>query len=103
MQRTIHTIKLVCLASEGYQKSVVCLLQQLGKTLSLIDSKCWLEGEFKCTDAIIILVLPEKNLMVDKIVKAMLATLNSRYLVIFFPLLTDEISPILNACSRSEE
>lgn len=99
MQRAINTIKLVCLASKDYQKSVVCLLQQLGDTLSLIDSKCWLEGKIKEPDSLIILVLPEKNLMVDKIAKAILATKNSHYLVIFFPPLIDEISPILNACS----
>lgn len=99
MQRTINTSKLVCLASKEYQKSVVCLLQQLGNTPSLIDSRCWLEGRIKCPNALIILVLPEKDLMADKIVKAILATPNSYYLVIFFAPLTDEISPILDASS----
>ena len=99
MQRTITTIKLVCLASKGYQESVVCLLQQLGNTLSLIDSRCWLDGKIKEPNSLIILVLPEKNLLVDKTVKAILATPNSHYLVIFFPPLTDKISPILNTCS----
>jgi len=99
MQRTIHTIKLVCLASKDYQESIVCISQQLGNTPSLIDSKCWLESQIKDPNALIILVLPEKDLLVDKIVKAMLATPNSYYLVIFLPPLTDQISPILNACS----
>jgi len=99
MQRVITTIKLVCLASKDYQESVVCLLQQLADTLSFIDSKCWLEGKIKEPNSLIILVLPEKILLVDKIVKAILATPNSHYLVIFFPPLTDQISPILNACS----
>ena len=99
MQRAINTIKLVCLASKVYQESVVCLLQQLGDNLSLIDSRCWLEGKIKDPNSLIILVLPDKNLLIDKIVKAILATPNSHYLVIFFPPLTDEISPILKACS----
>ena len=99
MQRTINTIKLVCLASKDYQESLVCLLQQLGDTFSLIDSKCWLEGQIKTTNSLIILLLPEKNLMVDKIVKAILETPNTHYLVLFLQPLTDEISPILNACS----
>jgi DNA-binding NtrC family response regulator len=99
MQRVINTVKLVCLASNDYQESVACLLRQLGNTLSLIDSKCWLEGQIKEPDSLIILVLPEKNLLKDKIVKAILATPNSHYLVIFLSPLTDEISPILNVCS----
>ena len=99
MQRAINTSKLVCLASKDIHKSVVCLLQQLVNTLSVIDSNCWLESQIKDPNALIILVLPEKDLVVDEIVKAILATPNSHYLVIFFPPLTDELSPILNACS----
>jgi len=100
MQRAINTIKLVCLASKDYyQESLICLLPQLSNTLSLIDSKYWLEGHIKDPCSLIILVLPEKNLMAYKIVKAILATPNSHYLLIYFPPLTDEISPILNACS----
>jgi len=99
MQRAINTIKLVCLASKDYEESVVCLLPQLGDALSFIDSKSWLEGKIEEPNALIILVLPEKNLLVDKIVKAILATPNSHYLVIFLPPLTDKISPILNVCS----
>lgn len=99
MQRAINSIKLVCLASKDYQESLVSLLQQMGDTLSLIDSKCWLEGQIKEPNSLIILVLPEKILPVDKIVKAILATPNSHYLVIFFPPLTDRFNPILNACS----
>jgi len=99
MQSTINSIKLVCLASKDYQESVVCLLKQLGETYSLIESKCWLEGKIKEPKSLIILVLPEKNLMVEKIVKAVLATPNSQYLVIFFSPLTDDVCRILNACS----
>ena len=99
MQRTTNTIKLVCLASMDYQEPVVSLLHQSGDTFSLIDSKCWLEGQIKDPNSLILLVLPEKNFMVDKIVKAILATPNSHYLVIFLSPLTDEISPILNVCS----
>ncbi len=66
MQRTINTIKLVCLASKDYQESIVCISQQLGNTPSLIDSKCWLEGQIKDPNSLIILVLPEKNLLVDQ-------------------------------------
>ena len=99
MQKAINIIKLVCFASKDCQESVVGPLQQLGNTLSLIDSNCWLEGQIKEPNSLIILILPEKNLLADKIVKAILATPNSQYLVIFFPPLTDEISPILNVCS----
>lgn len=99
MQRPVNTIKLVCLASKDYQKSVVCILQQLDNTHSLIDSKCWLEGQIKEFNSLIILVLPEKNLMVDKIIKAIMATPDSHYLVIFLSPITNEISPILNASS----
>ena len=99
MQRAINAIKLVCLASMDYQESLVCLLQQLGETFALIDSKCWLEGQIKDPSPLIILVLSEKNLLVDKIVKTILATPNSQYLAIFFPPLTNEISPILNVCN----
>ena len=99
MQRAISTIKLVCLASKDYQESLVCLLQQLGDTFSLIDSKCWLEGQIKDPNSLVILLLPEKELLVDKIVKAILATPNAHYLVLFLPPLTDEIRPILNACT----
>jgi hypothetical protein len=99
MQRAVNTIKLVCLASKDYQKAVGCLLQRLGNTLALIDSRWWLEGQIKDPNALIILVLPEQNLLADRIVKAILATPNSHYLVIFSPPLIDEVSPILNACS----
>ena len=84
MQRAINTSKLVCLASKDTQESVVCLLQQLVNNLSLIDSNCWLESQIKDPNSLITLVLPEKNLMVNKIIKAILATPNSHYLVIFF-------------------
>ena len=84
MQRTINTIKLISLASKGYKESVVCLLRQLDNTVSLIDPECWLEGQIKESNLLIILALPENNLMVDKISKAMLGTPNAHYLVIFF-------------------
>lgn len=99
MQRAINTTKLVCLASKNYQEAIICLLQQLGNALSLIDSTCWLDGKIKGLNSLTILVLPENNLMIDKIVKAIFATPNAHYLVIYLPPLTDEISPILNACS----
>jgi len=99
MQKSINIIKLVCFASKDCQESVVGLLQQLGNTLSLIDSNCWLEGQIKVPNSLIILVLPENNLMIDKIIKTILATPASHYLVIFTPPLTDEIGPILNVCN----
>lgn len=99
MQRSGNTIKLVCLASKDYQESVTSLLHPLIDTLSVLDSKCWLEGKIKETNALIILVLPEKALVVDQIVKAILATPDTHYLVIFFPPSANEISPILNVCS----
>jgi DNA-binding NtrC family response regulator len=96
MQKTINTIKLVCLASKDCQEEVVSLLEHLGDTFSLIESKRWLEGQISDPSSPVILVLPEKELMIDRIVKAMLATSNSYYLVIFFPPITDGISVILN-------
>ncbi|WP_235202192.1 sigma 54-interacting transcriptional regulator [Methylobacter tundripaludum] len=99
MQRTVSNIQLVCLRSKDYLESVVCVFQELGDTLSIIDSKCWLEGQIKESNSLVILILPEKNLMVDRIVKAILATPNSHYLAIFFLPLNDKVSPILNACS----
>ncbi len=98
MQMTIHTVKLDCLASKDYQESVICSLLELGKTPVLVDTKVWLEGQIKDPCSLIILVLPEKNAMIEKIVKAITATPNSRYFVVF-PVLTEEISPILNASS----
>jgi len=99
MQRTANTIKLINLASKKSEESIVGLLRPLADSFSLVNSKYWLEGKIKEPNSLIILVLPEKNVMVDKIVKAILATPNSHYLVIFFSPLTDEIRPILNACS----
>ena len=99
MQTAMTTTKLVCLASDNTQESIIPLLKQLGLRLSLIEPKSWLEGKIKDPNSPIILVLPEKNVLVDKIVKAILATLNSHYLVIFFPPLVDEIAPILNVSS----
>ncbi|MFA6162551.1 MAG: sigma-54 factor interaction domain-containing protein, partial [Methylobacter sp.] len=99
MQRTKNTIELVGLASKYYQESMVSLLRTLGYDLSFINTKCWLEGQIRDLSSLIILVLPENDLMVDKIVKAILASPNSYYFIVFSPPSTDEIRPILNACS----
>lgn len=99
MDRITNTIKLVCFASKDCQESVVGLLQQLGNPLSLIDSNCWLEGQIKVSNSLIILVLLEKYLTIDRIIKTILATPTSHYLVIFSPPLTAEIGSILNACN----
>lgn len=96
MQDTMSTIKLICLASKDCQEEVVSLLEHLGDTFSLIECTRWLEGQISDPNSPVILILPEKELMIDRIVKAMLATSNSYYLVIFFPPITDEISVILN-------
>lgn len=99
MQKYVPTTQLICLASNEYQESVICLLKQLSDTHSLIDSRCWLECKIKELNSLVILVLPDNNLMVDKIIKAVLATPNSQYFVIFFSPLTDEVRRILNSCS----
>ena len=80
----MKTIKLVCLASDNTQESIIPLLQLPGHTLSLIEPNSWLECKIKDPNTLIILVLPEKDLLVDKTVKAILATPNSHYFVIFF-------------------
>ncbi|MCK9623091.1 MAG: sigma-54 dependent transcriptional regulator [Methylobacter sp.] len=99
MQRTNNIIELVGLASKDYQESIVSILRTLDGTLSFINTKCWLEGQIRDLNSLIVLVLPENDLMVDKIIKAISASPNSYYFIVFSSPLTDEIRPILNACS----
>jgi hypothetical protein len=61
MPKTIHTIKLVCLASKGLQEPVTDLVEQLGETLLRIEPKCWLGCLIPDPNAPVILVLPEKQ------------------------------------------
>jgi hypothetical protein len=82
MPKTIHTVKLVCLASKDHHEPIAGLVGQLGKTLTLIEAKCWLECHVHDPNAPVILVLPEKYANIDQIIKAILATPLSNYLVI---------------------
>jgi len=99
MPKTIHAIKLVCLASKCHQEPIADLVEQLGGTVSLIEPKCWLECRVHDPNAFVILVLPEDNAGGDQIVKAILATPLSRYLVIATSPFTENISLILAVCS----
>ncbi len=98
MQRTINAINLVCLASNDFKDTIVSTLQKLSITISQIDSICWLNGHTKKNNTLTILVLPDKNILDNEVIKTILITQNSHYFVIFFPPLTEEISQILNAC-----
>ena len=98
MPKTIAMVRLVCLASKGHQETLVGVVEQLSVTVSLVDSVYWLGGHVHDPNAPIILALPEDNTGLDQIVKAILATPLSPYLVISHSPLTDNISPILAVC-----
>lgn len=99
MQTTVNSFNLVCLASKEHQKSVCQLLQQIGHDYSIINSKYWVDCRINDPRSKIILVLPENNLTIEKIVKGILATPNSDYIVIFFSPFVDEISSIVSLSS----
>lgn len=96
MQNTIYTIKLDSSASNEYQDSIINSLKELGKKPLYIDPKAWLDCHVKDTGNLIILILPDKNILIEEVVKAIAATTHSQYFVLF-PKLTEEINPILKA------
>jgi DNA-binding NtrC family response regulator len=95
----INTINLICLASNDYKESVARLITRIGISISVIDSKSWIDGKFGNSIAPIILVLSEKKIIVDRILKTIVETPDSRYLAIFFSPVNNENNLILKACN----
>ncbi len=98
MSKKFSSLRLVSLATIKQNESFICLLGKLCGDILLINAFNWLQRRIPDPNEIIILVLPTTDIFVDRIINAISATSQSHYLVLFSPLVTDEVNSILHVC-----
>lgn len=93
-------LKLLCLASEGYQKSITGLFDNLNIAINPVRRPNGNEQIFQDDTGVepLVLVLPENNLD-DEIAKKFLNLYCNKCFVIFFAPLRSDILPLLDACN----
>jgi len=96
--RTSTYLKLLCLASEDYKKSIVTLFNKQGFAFKQVNYPNWLAFRNDSHDERVVLVLPEGHID-DEIVKEILGLESPKIFIVSPPPLSNAIIPILDASS----